>query len=133
MEKDIRWKQRFQNLERAFLFLQKATNLGTYDDLQGAGLVQSFEFTFELAWKTLKDYLEMQGISASFPREVIKQSFATNLIDDGHLWIKMLDKRNELTHTYNDEQARRAVEIIRNEYYPAIKQMYDTFKKLCSD
>lgn len=132
MTKDIRWKQRFQNFERAFIFLSKSCKLETYDELQGAGLVQSFEFTFKLAWKTLKDYLQHQGLEVQLPREVIKQSFATQLIKDGSLWIEMLDKRNELTHTYNQEQAFKAVQTIRNNYFKPIEQVYQTLKKLCT-
>jgi len=131
-KKDIRWKQRFQNFERTFIFLSKSCKLENYDELQGAGLVQSFEFTFELAWKTLKDYLQNQGLEVQFPREVIKQAFATQLIKDGTLWIEMLDKRNELTHTYNQEQAQKAVQTIRNKYFPPIEQVYQMMKKLCS-
>ncbi|MBA2369160.1 MAG: nucleotidyltransferase substrate binding protein [Candidatus Protochlamydia sp.] len=133
MNNDIRWKQRFQNFQKAFLFLQRSAQLGTYDELQSAGLVQSFEFTFELAWKTLKDYLEAQGMTLQFPREVIKQAFSGRLIEDGRTWIKMLDKRNELTHTYNEKQAKQAVETIRNDYFPAIEQVYHTLKEKCSD
>jgi nucleotidyltransferase substrate binding protein (TIGR01987 family) len=131
MKQDIRWKQRFQNFERAFLFLSKSCKLESYDELQGAGLVQSFEFTFELAWKTLKDYLQEQGLEVQFPREVIKQAFASKLIEDGKLWIEMLDKRTELTHTYNQEQAKRAVNIIRNNYFSPIEQVYLEMKKRC--
>jgi len=132
MQKDIRWKQRFQNFERAFLFLNKSCKLETYDELQGAGLVQSFEFTFELAWKTLKDYLQDQGLEVQFPREVIKQAFAGRLIENGTLWIEMLDKRKEFTHTYNQEQAKKAIQAIRNKYFPPIEQVYKVMKKLCS-
>lgn len=131
MEKDIRWKQRFQNFEKAFLFLKKAVELKNYDELQQAGLVQSFEFTFKLAWKTLKDYLWQQGMEVQFPRDVIKQSFSTQLIVDGTKWIQMLDKRNELTHTYNQEQAQRAIQIIREQYFPLLEQVYQTLKKIC--
>ena len=133
MGKDIRWKQRFQNFEHAFIFLSKSCKLEVYDELQGAGLVQSFEFTFELAWKTLKDYLQNQGLEVPFPREVIKQAFTAELIKDGTLWIEILDKRNELTHTYNQEQAKKAVQIIRSKYFPPIAQVYEVMKKLCSD
>jgi len=132
MKKDIRWKQRFQNFERAFIFFNKSCKLETYDELQGAGLVQSFEFTFELAWKTLKDYLQDQGLEVQFPREVIKHAFTAQLIEDGPLWIEMLDKRNELTHTYNLEQAKNAVQTIRNRYFSATEQVYKVMKKLCS-
>ncbi len=133
MKQDIRWKQRFQNFENAFLFLKKARKLESYDELQRAGLIQSFEFTFELAWKTLKDYLQDQGMEVQFPREVIKQAFSTQLIVEGTLWIEMLDKRNQLAHTYNEEQAKIAVHIIKEKYYPLLEQVYNTLKKLCLD
>ena len=84
MSKDIRWKQRRQNLDRAFKFLKKAVELGTYDELQAAGLIQSLESTFELSWKTLKDYLEDGGYLVKTPREVVKQAFQDGLIEDGH-------------------------------------------------
>ena len=129
MVKDIRWKQRFQNFEKAFLFLENVSKIAHYDELQSAGLLHSFEFTFELAWKTLQDYLKIMGITAQFPREGIKQAFATDLIENGHVWIEMLDKLGELTHTYNEEQAKKATEIIKNNYCPAIKQIYQTLKQ----
>ena len=130
MKQDIRWKQRFQNFEKAFLFLKKAIEYKKLDDLQAAGLIQSFEFTFELAWKTLKDYLEEMGIPLKFPREVIKHAFQTDLIKDGHLWLEMLEKRNELTHTYDEVQTKAAVDKIRNLYFPAIQQVYETLKNV---
>ena len=131
MKKDIRWKQRFQNFENAFLFLSKGCKLDVYDELQGVGLIQSFEFTFELGWKTLKDFLQEQGVDVQFPREVIKQAFAAQLIEDGALWIEMLDKRNELSHTYNQEQAKRAIQAVRNSYFQGIEQVYHAMKKRC--
>lgn len=124
MHKDIRWKQRFENFEKAFLFLEKATKLGKYDELQAAGLVHSFEFTVELALKTLKDHLDFQGIIVRSPREAIKESFSEQLIEDGHLWIEMLEKRNELTHIYNEEQTQKAVKTICEKYFFGIKQVY---------
>ena len=128
MKKDIRWKQRFQNFEKAYLFLQQAVMKQTLDDLQAAGLIQSFEFTFELAWKTLKDYLEAMGLPLRFPREVIKQAFQTELIKEGALWLEMLEKRNELTHTYDEIQTKKALATIRHRYFPAIQQVYETLK-----
>lgn len=130
MSQDIRWVQRFDNFQRAYLFLQQACQKDEYSPLEAAGLVQSFEFTFELAWKTLKDYLNEQGMDIKFPREAIKQAFKTELIEDGHIWIHMLDKRNELTHTYNEAQAKKAVDIIRDNYLPAISQVYSKLKDL---
>jgi nucleotidyltransferase substrate binding protein (TIGR01987 family) len=110
--KDVRWKQRFSNFMKAFLFLKSAVEKESYDELQAAGLVQSFEFTFELAWKTLKDYQTMMGLTVNFPREVIKEAFKGELIVDGHMWINVLDQRNELTHRYNEQQAKKAIRVI---------------------
>lgn len=128
MKQDIRWKQRFQNFEKAFLFLQKATKISNLDELQQAGLIQSFEFTFELAWKTLKDYLESMGLPLKYPREVLKQAFTSELIKNGTLWLEMLEKRNELTHTYDEVQTKKAVETIVQHYFAAIQQVYETLK-----
>jgi nucleotidyltransferase substrate binding protein (TIGR01987 family) len=133
MNQDVRWKQRFQNFERAFNFFSKSCKLENYDELRGAGLVQSFKFTFELAWKTLKDYLQEQGLEVQFPREVIKQAFTAQLIQDGALWIEMLDNRKELTHTYNQEQAKKAVQTIRNKYLHPVEQVYEAMRKRSSE
>jgi nucleotidyltransferase substrate binding protein (TIGR01987 family) len=128
MANDIRWKQRFQNFEKAFLFFTTAVEKQDYTPIETGGLVQAFEFTFELAWKTIKDYLYEQGVETQFPREAIKEGFNTKIIDDGHTWIHMLDKRNELSHTYNENVAKQAVQIIKERYYPAIKQVYQYLK-----
>jgi len=127
-DKDIRWKQRFQNFEKAFLFFREAVEKKEYSPMEVGGLVRAFEFTFELGWKTIKDYLYDQGIDTNFPREALKEGFSTHIIEDGHAWIEMLGKRNELSHTYNEEVARRAVDIIKRRYYPAIHQVYQYFK-----
>ncbi|HSX14197.1 MAG TPA: nucleotidyltransferase substrate binding protein [Chlamydiales bacterium] len=133
MDKIIRARQRFSNFENAFIFLRDGLYKKNLDPLQEAGIIQSFEFTFELAWKTLKDYLESMGNTVSFPREVIREAFATQLIKDGHLWIEMLEKKNILSHTYNREHATRAVEFIRNYCFTGLEQVYLELKERCSD
>ncbi len=125
---DIRWKQRFQNFEKAFLFFQTAVDKESYTPIEIGGLVQAFEFTFELGWKTIKDFLYEQGLNTSYPREAIKEAFQTGIISDGHTWLHMLEKRNELSHTYNETVAEQAVEIIKQQYYTAINQVYQFFK-----
>jgi nucleotidyltransferase substrate binding protein (TIGR01987 family) len=100
-----------------------------YTPVEIGGLVQAFEFTFELGWKTIKDYLYEQGIETRFPREAIKKGYETGIIQDGHAWIQILEKRNELSHTYNSEVAEQAVDIIKNIYYDSIKQVYEYFKE----
>ena len=130
MKKDVRWKQRFQNFEKAYLFLKKGTELASLDDLQAAGLIQAFEFTFELAWKTLKDYLEQMGMSPRFPREVIKQAFQSELIANGELWLEMLERGNELSDTYDEAVAKKTVTNIREHYFPGLQQVYEKLKNI---
>jgi nucleotidyltransferase substrate binding protein (TIGR01987 family) len=106
MKQDIRWKQRFDNFERAFRFLQSELverPLDDFSDLEQQGLVQRFEFSFELAWKTMKDFLESSGIQINLvtPKAVIKEAFAAKIIDDGQIWIDMMLDRNLLSHTYD--------------------------------
>lgn len=127
---DIRWKQRFQNFERAFVFLQKAVAQGNFNDLEAAGLVQAFEFAFELSWKTLKDYLELQGFALASPRDVLKQAFQSGLIEDGHLWIEMLNNRNRLSHAYDEKHAKEAIHLITKAYFPGLSQVYKTLQGL---
>ncbi len=124
MNKDIRWRQRFLNFEKALLFLQTGCEQKKWTRLEEAGLVQAFEFTFELGWKTLKDYLQEKGIHSNFPRDVIKDAFQMGVIVDGTTWIKMLETRNELSHIYNETQSRKALHIIKDEYFPSIYQIY---------
>ena len=132
MNKDIRWKQRFSNFENALLFLKGGLKKESLDPYQEAGIIQSFEFSFELAWKTLKDFLESKGTSLMFARDVIKEAFATEVIKDGSLWIEMLEKRNILSHTYNRQQATHSVQLIKTHYFPALEQVYLELKKRCS-
>lgn len=132
MNKAIRWQQRFSNLENAFDFLKEGLKKESLDPYQEAGIIQTFEFTFELSWKTLKDYLESMGTTVAFPREAIKEAFAAQIIKDGHLWLEMLDKRNILSHTYNRKKASEAVQLIKTRYFPALEQVYLELKNRCS-
>lgn len=128
-KKEIRWKQRFQNFEKAFLQLQKAINsFENLDDLSKEGLIQRFEYTFELAWKTLKDYLESKEMIAKFPRDVIKNAFQTELIDNGELWINMLKERNLMAHTYDEENFKKALNNITDLYFSEIEKLYRMLK-----
>ncbi|EOD01784.1 nucleotidyltransferase substrate binding protein [Caldisalinibacter kiritimatiensis] len=124
-EKDVRWKQRYENFTKAYnqlsLAIEDFDNLSV---LEKEGLIQRFEYTFELAWKTLKDYLEAQEVSVSFPREVIKAAFHYGLIEDGDVWMDMLEKRNLMANTYNEERFKLAVTNIKVSYYKAISQVY---------
>ncbi|MCF6356627.1 MAG: nucleotidyltransferase substrate binding protein [Draconibacterium sp.] len=132
--KTIRWKQRFQNFEKAFLQLGSAVDkLQILSDLEKEGLVQRFEYTFELAWKTLKDFLESQNVEAKFPREVIKKGFQYEIIDDGEIWMDMLEKRNLMMHTYDEKVFNEAIHHISILYFPEIKKIFEFFKSQNKD
>jgi nucleotidyltransferase substrate binding protein (TIGR01987 family) len=118
--KDIRWRQRYQHFDKAYHQLEAAMSVyDTLSVLEKEGLIQRFEYTFELAWKTLKDYLEYQKVEVSFPREVIKAAFHHGLIIDGEVWMDMLEQRNLLAHTYDEDRFQKAVSMIKNYYYEA--------------
>ncbi len=129
MIQEVRWQQRFANFEKALLFLQAGCEQKKWTQLEEAGMVQAFKFTFELAWKTLKDYLSAKGITSNFPRDVIKDAFQMKILQDGGSWLRMLDKRNELFLIYNETSAQKALEIIKDVYYPCIHQLYLYLKK----
>ena len=88
--RDIRWKQRFENYQKALTFLTNSLQKENLSELERAGIVQSFEFSFELAWKTMKDYLNEKGVEAMYPREVLKQAFKNEMVTDGEVWMDML-------------------------------------------
>ena len=118
--KTIRWQQRFQNLDKAFTQLERGLAIEHPSDIEQQGIIQSFEFTFELSWKTLKDYLEAQGVTCQFPREVIKKAFQHQIISEGELWLDMLGKRNLLAHTYDENLAMEAYRLIKQNFAPQI-------------
>jgi len=122
---EVRWKQRFQNFKKAFDLMISAVEKPNLSRLEKEGLIQRFEYTFELAWKTLRDYMRFGGVETDLPRDVIKEAFANGLIKDGQTWIDMLDKRNLMSHVY-DESAFEAVHAkVIGEYCQAIRQLHD--------
>lgn len=128
--KDIRWKQRFVNFEKAYARFEDALSRDTKgDDILRAGLIQTFEFVFELAWKTLKDKLEAGGVEALLPREVIKEAFQARFIEDGKMWQAMLDTRNKLSHLYEEKMSNQAEKDIRDSYAPLLMALNSYLKK----
>jgi len=121
---EIRWQQRFQNFEKAFNRLQHALDVKSDDPLIQAGIIQTFEFTFELAWKTMKDRLEYEGFDVKAPREVIKQAFQSNYIENPEPWLEALDKRNLMAHIYDEEKANEALSLVREKYFYIIRDVY---------
>lgn len=127
--KDIRWKQRFQNFEHAVSNLAEAVQKENLSELEKAGVIKFYEFTFELAWKTVKDYLEEKDVEVKFPRDTIKEGFLYEIIADGEIWLDMLQKRNLMSHTYSKETAELAYSLIVNKYFEELQDVYLKLKK----
>ena len=130
---DIRWQQRLANFERALALLREAMVNGpaALNQLEKEGAIQRFEYCFELAWKTTKDYMEANGfvIAVVMPRQVLKEAYAAKVIEDGQVWIAMLDHRNLLSHTYNPVVFEQAVEAIHQRYLSALEQLYGFLRR----
>lgn len=125
---DIRWKQRFQNFTKALSRLSAAVELATereLTDLEEQGLIQAFEFTHELAWKTLKDYLTYKGVTQSIigSRDATRLAFENGLIRNSEVWMEMIQSRNASSHTYNEETADEVVALVLNSYYAEFDQL----------
>jgi nucleotidyltransferase substrate binding protein (TIGR01987 family) len=125
---DIRWVQRFENFERAFVLLSNALSIESPSVIEQAGLIQFFEIAFELAWKLLKDYEQAEGFDVKTPREVIKQAYQAGIISEGHSWMEALQDRNLKVHTYREEIALSVEQRIRDCYYPLLQALYTTFR-----
>ncbi len=122
MEQDIRWKQRFSNFEKAFLKLKQAvTERQTPSDLEKEGIIQRFEFTHELAWKVMKDYLEYEGYkNITGSRSATREAFNKGLIKNGQSWMDMVESRNKTVHTYQED-------ILTEEYNKIVRTYFHLF------
>jgi nucleotidyltransferase substrate binding protein (TIGR01987 family) len=126
--KDIRWIQRFQNYERAFLRLKEAIEQPGLNELERNGLIQRFEFTIDLGWKVLKDYLEEKGFSFKpSPKDSIREAQRAGFISYGQELIDGLDMRNELSHDYSGEKFEKYEKSLRDQVFPALARLYDFF------
>ena len=121
MDEDIRWKQRFENYTRALATVKKAVELAAtrdLSDLEKQGLIQGFEFTFELAWNVMKDYLEEQGILDIIgSKNAVRHAFNKGIIEDGQVWMDMIDARNISSHSYDEEIAEKLLGKILKIFY----------------
>ena len=117
---DIRWEQRFSNYRKALVQLKDFVDQPQLNRREEQGLVKAFEYTYELAWNTLKDFLVYQGIEEIIgSRDTFRKAFAEGIFADGHVWMRMIECRNKTSHTYNEETAREIVENVRSDFYPA--------------
>jgi len=127
--RDVRWKQRFQNFKQAFSRLQEAISQENLNELERNGLIQRFEFTIELAWKVMKDFLEEKGFAFKpSPKDTFRQAQEAKYIDYAQLLIDALNIRNELSHDYDGELFRLSEMELRNDIFPTILKLYYFFE-----
>jgi nucleotidyltransferase substrate binding protein (TIGR01987 family) len=126
---DIRWIQRCRHFMQAFGQLDRAVELArqrALSELEQQGLIQSFEYTHELAWNTLKDFLEHKGVQPLYgSRDTTREAFKRGLINDGDVWMEMIKSRNLTSHTYNPEIAEEIALAIRIRYHAAFNRLAD--------
>lgn len=140
-QEDIRWEQRFSNYRKALGKLRETVNYiqnevenketpSVLDDIVKQGLIQSFEYTHELAWKVIKDYFIDQGnpnITGS--RDATREAFQLGLISDGEAWMDMIKSRNLTSHTYDEDTANHIYQQILKAYFPA----FEAFEQVMHD
>ena len=124
LNEDIRWKQRFSNYRKALGQLEKFILKDKLSELEEQGLIKAFEYTYELGWNTLKDYLEYQGIlNMAGSRDVIREAYKANLITNGEEWMSMLVSRNLTSHSYNQETADEIAKAVIGSYFELFKML----------
>ena len=132
---DIRWIQRLENFQRALSTLQRAIGLAQrrpLSELEEQGLIQAFEFTHELSWLLIRDFLVDQGVAGiSGSREAVREAVARQLLPQGQesVWMAMIRSRNLTSHTYNPAVAREIAELIVDRYGPVFQQLADLMQR----
>ncbi len=126
--KDIRWKQRFQNFSKAFLKLKEALAMENLNELERNGLIQRFEFTLDLSWKVMSDYLKEKGFDFKpSPKDTFRLAQQNGFIDYAQALIDGLDIRNELSHDYSGDKFEKSEHILRQEVFPALEKLHKYF------
>jgi len=132
--KDIRWEQRFDNYTKALKQLENAVELSKERKLtvlEKQGLIQAFEFTHELAWKSLKDFLNYKGNSEIYgSKDATREAFQYGLIEEGGIWMDMILSRNSTSHTYNEETANEIAVAILGDYYEEFEKLHNKLSEL---
>lgn len=128
-ENDIRWKQRFQNYQRAYGLLKEAIEKdpAQLSQLEKEGIIQRFEYTFELAWKVLKDKMEADGLTLDqiSPKAIARQAYVTKYIDDAEGWLRMIADRNLMSHTYDLSKFEAIIDSIRKEHLSLLVRLHN--------
>ena len=133
-DQDIRWIQRFAHFSQAFSQLKEAVELAQVrklSKLEEQGLIQAFEYTHELAWNTLKDFLEERGARNLYgSKDTTREAFKRGLIDNGEAWMDMINSRNLTSHTYNESTAAQIASAILEVYFPEFSAFQEQMAKI---
>ena len=132
-----RWEQKLSNYRKALHRLAEVVNVAKareLNDFEADGMIQRFEFTFELAWKLLKSYAEYQGVDKEImgSRDAIRWAFENGLITDSNVWMEMIKRRNDTSHTYDEDTASEVVDRIEDVYYQCFVYLFEKMKSLSS-
>lgn len=137
MSGDIRWKQRFDNYAKAYAELREIASLAAgrpLSRLEKQGAIQCFEYTHELAWNVLKDYLEWQGHTGLIgSRDTTREAFRRGLVQDGDVWMAMIKSRNTTSHAYDQDVADQIYDQILSVFFPAFQALHDGFLPRCTE
>lgn len=128
-----RWNEKLNDFEKAVNRLKESideSKLHPKSSTLKDGVIQRFEFTYELCWKLMKYFLEIEGIGeAKSPRSTFREAFQYGLIEDGELWIDMLKDRNLTSHVYDEKAAIEIYEKITTKYFSVLCKMKDVLKR----
>ncbi|GAU77720.1 nucleotidyltransferase substrate binding protein [Fusibacter sp. 3D3] len=131
---DVRWKQRYSSYKKAFSQLKEAIELmnqRSLSYLEKQGVIQAFEFTHELSWNMMKDFLEFRGNTGIYgSRDATRQAFKYELLSDGDIWMNMIKSRNLTSHTYDESTVDEIIGLISKHYLTAFIGLEDTFSNL---
>lgn len=127
-ETDIRWIQRYANFHKACGRLLEVTEADRFMDdlseLELEGLVQRFEYTFELSWKVMQDLLLYKGYEFMLgPNGTMKMAFEDGLISNHDGWRRMAKSRNTLSHVYDEQEVLPIIKLIYSDYAPLLKEL----------
>ena len=121
---DIGWQQRFNNYLQALAQLETFFQPPALNEREQQGLIKAFEYTFELAWNTLRDLLRSQGDATLLgSRDTLREAFRLGLIADGEAWMLMIQDRNLTSHTYNRSTADAIGDNISSSYLACFQQL----------
>jgi nucleotidyltransferase substrate binding protein (TIGR01987 family) len=130
---NIRWTQRADSFRKAFSKLKEAMELARQrelSDLEAQGLIQGFVYTHELAWNTLKDFLQAQDFKLYGLRDTTRAAFKEGIIENGEAWMEMIHHRNLTTHIYNEDTAEEVVSAILNIYFSEFETLLTKTEQL---